>query len=137
MPSRRPHTTAALTSPDAALLRRALDGDRSVSVFVDGTAFRLPDTARDAVADLLERLASGEAVQCSSVEELLTTSQAADFAGISPTYLRNLTDAGAIPVEYRGSHRRIRRTDIEQWVARQRREHTQETSQPRSPSPPP
>ncbi len=117
---RAPRTTAALPAADAAVLRRALADSADVTVFVDGTAFRLPPAARDAVVDLLQRLAEGNTVACSSVAEMLTTSQAADLAGISPTYLRNLTDAGEIPAEYRGSHRRIRRSDIEQWLHLQR-----------------
>ncbi|MGC5644806.1 UNVERIFIED_CONTAM: helix-turn-helix domain-containing protein [Kocuria sp. CPCC 205274] len=54
---------------------------------------------------------------------MLTTSQAAALAGISATYLRNLTTGGTLPVQYRGSHRRIRRADVEAWLAgRQRRD---------------
>jgi excisionase family DNA binding protein len=64
----------------------------------------------------------------SSVEDMLTTSQAAELAGISHTYLRNMTDRGEIPVEYRGSHRRIRTADIMAWLeaqklAEQKRRH--------------
>lgn len=142
-------TTPVLVEKDAKALGRALAaGD--VTVFVDGTALRLPPAARDAVLDLLARLAHGSAVTVSSGSgdapaaavsgqeaapgsggtaapaqarevPLLTTSQAAAAAGISHTYLRNLTDAGIIPVEYRGSHRRIRLSDVEAWLEEQRR----------------
>ncbi|WP_370665442.1 helix-turn-helix domain-containing protein [Arthrobacter luteolus] len=123
-------TTQALPGKDAKMLARALSaGD--VTVFVDGTALRLPPAARDAVLDLLGRLGSGASVSVSSVaapaaaeaashDPLLTTSQAASAAGISHTYLRNLTDAGVIPVEYRGTHRRIRMSDVESWLQAQR-----------------
>lgn len=131
--SQQSRTTPALTGKDAKALDRALSaGD--VTVFVDGTALRLPPAARDAVLDLLGRLATGKAVTVSSTAEaaverdsearghnpLLTTSQAAAAAGISHTYLRNLTDAGVIPVEYRGTHRRIRMSDVEAWLQSQR-----------------
>lgn len=128
--SQRTTTTPALPGKDAKALARALDaGD--VTVFVDGTALRLPPAARDAVLDLLRRLGSGDAVSISSTaapaavpegghDPLLTTSQAASAAGISHTYLRNLTDAGVIPVEYRGTHRRIRMSDVESWLQEQR-----------------
>ena len=147
-----PHHTSALPAKEVQALSRALSaGD--VTVFVDGTALRLPAAARDAVLDLLARLGRGEAVTVSSGAAsaagraaapagtaarnappryapgapagngsgvpLLTTSQAAAAAGISHTYLRNLTDAGVIPVEYRGSHRRIRHSDIEAWLQTQ------------------
>lgn len=93
---------------------------------------RLPPGARDAVVDLLQRLADGDAVTVTSAAETLTTSQAAAAAGISHTYLRNLTDAGVIPVEYRGTHRRIRSQDVTAWVAAQNRESKsiQQTKQP-------
>ena len=151
-------TTPALEAKEAQALARALAaGD--VTVFVDGTALRLPPGARDAVLDLLARLGSGTAVTVLNAAKpadtdapaadtghaagradsasapdpgsrrasgapgtpLLTTSQAAAAAGISHTYLRNLTDAGVIPVEYRGSHRRIRMEDIQDWLAAQQR----------------
>ncbi len=104
---------------ERAALARTLAGSEDVTVFVDGTAHRLAPAAGEAVIDLLHRLARGEAVTVASVEELLTTSQAAELAGISHTFLRNMTDRGEIPVQYRGSHRRIRRTDILVWLAAQ------------------
>lgn len=104
---------------ERAGLARTLAGSEDVTVFVDGTAHRLAPGARDAVVDLLQRLARGEAVTVASVAELLTTSQAAELAGISHTFLRNMTDRGEIPVQYRGSHRRIRRDDILSWLAAQ------------------
>lgn len=140
-----PSITPALPASEVRSLARALSaGD--VTVFVDGTALRLPGAARDAVLDLLARLGRGEAVSVvsdtgtgaeagqrpadssrpaasgepaarnGSNVPLLTTSQAAAAAGISHTYLRNLTDAGVIPVEYRGTHRRIRLSDVEAWL---------------------
>jgi excisionase family DNA binding protein len=114
----KPRTTPALQTAEAGALRRALESN-DVTVFVDGTALKLPAAARDAVVGLLERFARGDAVMVSSVETLLTTSQAAEAAGISHTYLRNLTDNGTIPVEYRGSHRRIRLQSVLDWLAAQ------------------
>lgn len=111
-----PTTTPGLSGRDAERLAEALASE-DVTVFVDGTSLRLPEGARDAVVDLLSRLTRGETVTVTSVEELLTTSQAAALAGISHTYLRNLTTQGVIPVQYRGTHRRIRLTDIQTWLA--------------------
>ncbi|MCU1521270.1 MAG: transcriptional regulator, partial [Arthrobacter sp.] len=74
--------------------------------------------------DLLSRFSRGEAVTVSSVEEMLTTSKAAELAGISHTYLRNMTDRGEIPVEYRGTHRRIRLADIMAWLEKQKKNST-------------
>lgn len=121
-----PTLTAALPPEDASKLQRALDGSHDITVFVDGTVHRLPAQARDAVVDLLSRLSRGESVSVSSVEEMLTTSQAAELAGISHTYLRNMTDRGEIPVEYRGTHRRIRSADIMAWLETQKSKETVE-----------
>jgi excisionase family DNA binding protein len=112
--------TGALPPEDAHKLNQALAGSDDITVFVDGTVHRLPPLARDAVVDLLHRFSRGEAVTVSSVEEMLTTSKAAELAGISHTYLRNMTDRGEIPVEYRGSHRRIPLAAILAWLERQK-----------------
>ena len=118
---RAPRVTAGLPADDARNLARSLNDSDDITVFVDGTVHRLPDQARDAVVDLLARLGRGETVTVSSVEEMLTTSQAAELAGISHTYLRNMTDRGEIPVEYRGTHRRIRQAAIIAWLETQKR----------------
>jgi excisionase family DNA binding protein len=117
-------TAPALSDAQRGSLARTLAENDDVTVFVDGTAVKLPDEARDAVVDLLQRLAAGDSVTVASVAETLTTSQAAEAAGISHTYLRNLTDAGVIPAEYRGTHRRIRRDAIDAWLAAQRKSDT-------------
>ncbi|GAA1771450.1 helix-turn-helix domain-containing protein [Kocuria aegyptia] len=138
MTQHRATTTPGLSGREAERLADALEA-RDVTVFVDGTSLRLPEGARDAVVDLLSRLTRGEAVTVTSAavspaavspaagaraaeppavpEDLLTTSQAAALAGISATYLRNLTTEGVIPVQYRGSHRRVRRADVQAWLA--------------------
>jgi len=121
MTARPPISTAALPPEQAGPLKRALADSADVTIFVDGTAHRLPAAAQSAVVDLLVRLSDGDAVQVTSVAELLTTSQAAELAGISHSYLRKLTDAGTLAVEYRGSHRRLRRADVEEWLRLQLR----------------
>ena len=116
-----PRVSGPLPSEDAEKLGRALAGSDDITVFVDGTVHRLPPQARDAVVDLLHRFSRGEAVTVSSVEDMLTTSKAAELAGISHTYLRNMTDRGEIPVEYRGTHRRIPRAAIMAWLEGQKK----------------
>jgi excisionase family DNA binding protein len=119
-----PRVTAGLPAEDAQKLKYALNDSDDITVFVDGTVHRLPPQARDAVVDLLSRFSRGEAVTVSSVEDMLTTSKAAELAGISHTYLRNMTDRGDIPVEYRGTHRRIRLADIMAWLETQKKNST-------------
>lgn len=117
-----PRMAGALPPEEAVKLQQALAGSDDITVFVDGTVHRLPPLARDAVVDLLQRFSRGEAVTVSSVEEMLTTSKAAELAGISHTYLRNMTDRGEIPVEYRGSHRRIPLAAIMAWLEGQKKD---------------
>lgn len=112
----RQSTYPALPPLEAAHLGQALGDDADVTVFVDGTSLRLPGSARDAVVELLRRLADGEGVEMHASHAWLSTTQAAKLAGISQTYLRNLSDAGTIPVTYRGTHRRYRSSDILEWV---------------------
>lgn len=126
-----PRITGALPSEDAEKLGRALAGSDDITVFVDGTVHRLPPQARDAVVDLLHRLSRSEAVTVSSVEDMLTTSKAAELAGISHTYLRNMTDRGEIPVEYRGTHRRIPRAAIMAWLEQQKKAELREAGKDR------
>ena len=121
-----PRVTAGLSSEDTQQLKYALQDSDDITVFVDGTVHRLPAQARDAVVDLLSRFSRGEAVTVSSVEDMLTTSKAAELAGISHTYLRNMTDRGEIPVEYRGTHRRIRLADIMAWLETQKKNNPAE-----------
>lgn len=127
-----PRMTGALPREDADRLTRALAGSDDITVFVDGTVHRLPPVARDAVVDLLHRFSRGEAVTVSSVEDMLTTSKAAELAGISHTYLRNMTDRGEIPVEYRGTHRRIPLAAIMAWLEKQKAEQQRIEQEKRS-----
>lgn len=115
-----PRVSGPLAKAEQEFLARALSDSDDVTVFVDGTAHRLGAGAKTAVQDLLLRFSRGDAVSVASISELLTTSQAAELAGISNTFLRNLTDRGELAVQYRGSHRRIRRQDIMAWLAAQR-----------------
>ncbi|MFC8304254.1 helix-turn-helix domain-containing protein [Specibacter sp. NPDC057265] len=115
-----PKISSPLDAVERDSLARSLASSHDVTVFVDGTAHRLGAEAKESVVDLLQRLAQGDAVSVASIAELLTTSQAAELAGISHTFLRNLTDRGHIAVQYRGSHRRIRRQDVMTWLATQK-----------------
>lgn len=106
----------ALEPKAAARLSAALDESADTTIFVNGTTLQLPGVAHAALIDVLQRMARGDEVSVSTVESLLNTSQAAKMAGISPSYLRKLTDSGTIPVEYRGTHRRIRPAAVQAWL---------------------
>ncbi|APF41120.1 helix-turn-helix domain-containing protein [Neomicrococcus aestuarii] len=113
----QPATFAPLNAAAADRLAKALADSDDVTVFVDGTAVKLPAEAVVAVQDVLRRLSRGDSITVSTNEEFLNTSEAAKLAGISHTYMRQLTDKGEIPVEYRGTHRRIKPADVMAWLA--------------------
>lgn len=109
-------TFEALDEKTTASLRRALAESSDTTVFVNGTALQIPKDAHDALIEVLSRFAAGDSVTIGTAELLLNTSQAAQMAGISNSYLRKLADAGIIPVEYRGTHRRIRPSAVQAWL---------------------
>ncbi|AMY54545.1 helix-turn-helix domain-containing protein [Rhodococcoides fascians] len=106
--------TRALSSRSAARITTALheNTDTDVDVRLGGVSVDLDDPARAAVLELLTQLATARAVAIGTVEELLTTSQAAEVLGVSDTYVRRLADAGDLPIEMRGTHRRFRLEDL-------------------------
>ncbi|MFI8568921.1 helix-turn-helix domain-containing protein [Rhodococcus sp. NPDC078407] len=83
-----------------------------VDVRIGDSPLALDEAARGAVLELLTQLASGRAIAIGTVDELLTTSQAAAVLGVSDTYVRRLADSGDLPTEMRGTHRRFRLEDV-------------------------
>lgn len=101
--------------PRSADRLSAVIGDRiaaDVDVHIGGSAVPLDEPARRAVLELLTQLATARAVAIGTVDELLTTSQAAEILGVSDTYVRRLADSGDLPTEMRGTHRRFRLEDL-------------------------
>ena len=77
----------------------------------------LTDEARSVLREILDLLASGQRVEVVPVTETLTTQQAADLLKISRPTLVKLLEAGRIPYEQPGVHRRISRTAIDEFSA--------------------
>lgn len=109
---------------DETQLNAAADAIEASDTAVTGPLLTgLPEQVREAIADVLHRFARGEGVVVGSLETMLTTSQAAQLLGVSRTYLVQLLEAGELPCEFRGTHRRIRLGELVKFAEafRQRR----------------
>lgn len=102
--------------PDAAArLSKGLRHAETVTIG-DETVV-LTDEARSVLSQLLDLLASGQRVEMVPVTETLTTQQAANLLNISRPTLVKLLEAGLIPYEQPGVHRRISREAIDEFSA--------------------
>lgn len=111
------HVISAVGSADAEKIKTALSAlaqtsTATTTLVIDGVTIDVPPSVGDAVVALLTYLANGDSVALGAVAELLTTSQAAEILGVSDTYVRKLADAGKLPIELRGTHRRFRLHDV-------------------------
>ena len=97
----------------AAALRMAARADLRLTRS-DGTeeAFTLPASALPALADLLDRLSSSDAVTVLAEDTEITPEDAAGILGISRPLVRQRMDIGALPFRRVGAHRRLRLTDV-------------------------
>lgn len=120
MSLRTPHHVHPLGAGQAAEVGKSLEllaaSADPLRLVVSDREVELPASVREAVVDLLQRVAAGDNVVVASTEALLTTSQAAEMIGISHTYLLRLADAGKLPVQYRGTHRRFALADVVRYV---------------------
>ena len=85
-------------------------------------ALVVPRPAAVMLAQVLDMLAAGQAVQIIPDKVMLTTQQAADTINVSRPYLIGLLERGEIPYEMVGTHRRIAFADLMEY---QRRDHQQ------------
>ncbi len=77
----------------------------------DGTLVEVPACVTDALAEVLEAAADGERPLVLRASEDLTTAQVAAVLGVSrPTVVR-LIDAGKLPAQVVGTHRRVALSD--------------------------
>ena len=86
-----------------ALTQRAATSTDTTTLVFDGVRIEIPPSVGDAVVQLLTYLAAGDSVALGPVAEIL---------GVSDTYVRKLADAGKLPIELRGTHRRFRLDDV-------------------------
>ncbi len=76
------------------------------------TAFTLPATALRLLNEILKEMAKGNAVTLIPTNAMLTTQEAADILNVSRPFFVNLLEAGKMPYQRLGSHRRILFKDL-------------------------
>jgi excisionase family DNA binding protein len=118
--------------PLAAMLRND-QGDASVHMRVRtygdaDTDVALPRAAMLLVLSALQELAKGKSIALLSVDDELTTQQAADILRVSRPFLIKLLEEGRMPCRRVGAHRRIPARDVLRYMAedRTRREQVME-----------
>ncbi len=82
----------------------------------------LPASVANKVAVLLAAYADGQSPSVLAPDDDLTTQQAADLLGLSRPTVVKMMDAGRLPYQKPGSHRRVRRADLEAFQVSLRRD---------------
>jgi excisionase family DNA binding protein len=117
------HTVHPPSDPDDAALLRALAAELAQGDSRDLTASGdrpLPGALREVLTLAAAALAEGRPVTLACHEPTLSTQEAADLLGISRPTLVRLLDAGVIPYDRPGRHRRVQLADL---LAHQQRCH--------------
>jgi excisionase family DNA binding protein len=88
----------------------------------DGDTIRFPDAVASVLIQSVEAMRAGRAVTVAPHAQRLTTQEAADLLGVSRPTLVSLLEAGKIPFEQPGRHRRVRLVDLLAYQAGRRME---------------
>lgn len=94
---------------------------RPALVASDGSRIDLPDELYEVLRDVVAALSEGLAITVAPTHTMLTTSEAADLLGVSRPTLVRLLEAGEMPYEQPGRHRRVRLDDLLAYQQRARR----------------
>ncbi|MGO1181648.1 MAG: helix-turn-helix domain-containing protein [Micrococcaceae bacterium] len=107
--------TPTLTPRDAA--RQAADlVENARSLVINGQDVPLSDELRHGLHELLRHIAAGEAVDVIARREFLSTQQAAEILQVSRPTLVKMLDEGLIRFERPGTHRRISKQALEEYL---------------------
>jgi excisionase family DNA binding protein len=102
----------AKKSHDSLELAIAKSETPTVIISLEKQNVELPRDAVNLLVDILSKMANGDSVALTSIEEEMTTQEAADLIQVSRPHLVKLLDTGKIPSKKVGSHRRVKRTDV-------------------------
>jgi len=78
----------------------------------NGEHLVLPPEVFEVLRAVVEAMSQDQAVTIAPVHQRLTTQEAADLLGVSRPTLVKLLEAGEIPFEQPGRHRRVRLADV-------------------------
>ena len=113
--------TISIQPQDAAILTdigRVLRCGPAKLVGPKGEQAILPEPLYDVLRIIVKSLSDGQSLVLMPEEKQLTTQQAGDLMGISRPYLVRLLDAGVLPYNLVGKHRRIALRDVLAYVKR-------------------
>ncbi len=80
-----------------------------------GEAILLPESVYAALKDVVRNLSAGRQITVVARKRHLTTQAAANFLGFSRPHLIKLLEAGEIPFQRVGRHRRLRLKDVKAY----------------------
>ena len=114
-----PEDLGRLSGVLAALTTRR--AHRAALIGPDGERLDVPPEVFEILREVVEALAQGLAITIAPHQMILSTSEAADILGVSRPTLVRLLEAGEIPFEQPGRHRRVRLADVLAYHQRSRR----------------
>src|SRR4051794_18025014 len=113
--------------PDEAEARQAREaasalavaGTDPVQLRIDKKTVPIPRRAVPLIAQIMEKLGAGEAVEVQAAHDTLSTTEAAEILNVSRPYVVKLLEEGRIPfVATEGNHRRVKRADVLEFKRR-------------------
>lgn len=87
----------------------------NVTFQLKGESLEIPRKAALLLEKVLEEMALGNSVEITSVEQELTTQEAADLLNVSRPHFIKLIESGKIPFRKVGSHRRVKHADVKKY----------------------